>query len=175
MKPKHEAFVREYLVDFNATAAAIRAGYSPKTASQIGHKLLRRADITVAVHQASTEAAEANAVKVGRTLSELKIIAFTDIADFVTWDQNGAVRLRPIADIDPRKLAAISEVREIAGPGGKVGYVVKMHDKVAALQSLGKYCGMFVDRHEVKHKGVALGQVVFTLPPNGRRPPGREG
>lgn len=49
MTPKQEAFVREYLIDLNATQAAIRAGYSEQTAEQQGHQLLKKTLVAAAV------------------------------------------------------------------------------------------------------------------------------
>lgn len=175
MTPKHEAFAREYLVDFNATAAAIRAGYSPKTASQIGYKLLRRPDVTIEIHKARVRATEKSDLQVGRTLSELKAIAFADIGAFVTWDKDGKVTLRPMSEVDPNKLCALAEVREVIGPKGERGVHVKMRDPTPALQLLGKWLGMFVDRGEYRHHVEPQAKVVFTLPANGRRPVGKEG
>lgn len=58
LTPKQAAFVREYLVDLNATQAAIRAGYSPRTARAQGHRLLTDADIAAAIEAAQAERAE---------------------------------------------------------------------------------------------------------------------
>jgi phage terminase small subunit len=60
MSPRQERFVREYLIDRNGAAAAVRAGYSHRTARQIAHKLLTKADVAEAVRQGETQlAAEA--------------------------------------------------------------------------------------------------------------------
>lgn len=58
LTPKQEAFVREYLLDLNATQAAIRAGYSAKTAEVQGCRLLRNAQVSAAVTEAQTKRAE---------------------------------------------------------------------------------------------------------------------
>ena len=52
MTPKQQAFVSEYLIDLNATQAAIRAGYSPKTAEQLGYQLLQHPSVRAAVDEA---------------------------------------------------------------------------------------------------------------------------
>ena len=54
--PKQQRFVDEYLIDLNATQAAIRAGYSPKTANRKGNRLLSKVDIQQAIEQAKAEA-----------------------------------------------------------------------------------------------------------------------
>lgn len=58
MTPKQEAFVREYLIDLNATQAAVRAGYSAQTAEQQGHQLLKKTSVAEAIRQAQSERAE---------------------------------------------------------------------------------------------------------------------
>lgn len=56
LKPKHAAFVREYLIDFNATQAAIRAGYSKKTAASQSWDLLRKPEIQAAIQKVGAKA-----------------------------------------------------------------------------------------------------------------------
>lgn len=71
------------------------------------------------------------------TIEELKVVAFSNITDFVTFG-GATVRLKPFAEIDPKKLIAI---REISQGKGKIG--IKLHDKVAALKLLGEHLGLF--------------------------------
>ena len=54
LKPKQQRFVDEYLIDLNATQAAIRTGYSEKTAGQIGHELLKKPEIAIALQNAQS-------------------------------------------------------------------------------------------------------------------------
>lgn len=58
MTPKQEGFVREYLVDLNATQAAMRAGYSKRTAHVIGHENLSKPEIAAAIETAMNERAK---------------------------------------------------------------------------------------------------------------------
>lgn len=58
MTPKQNAFVREYLVDLNATQAAIRAGYSKRTAHVIGHENLTKPEIAMTIEAAMNERAK---------------------------------------------------------------------------------------------------------------------
>ena len=71
MTPKQAAFVREYSIDHNATRAAIRAGYSAKTAEQIGHQLLKKSLVKAAIAQNDAEHAERCAVTVESLTKEL--------------------------------------------------------------------------------------------------------
>jgi len=71
------------------------------------------------------------------TIEQLEAIAFSNITDFASF--NGCtVRLKPLNEIDPKKLIAI---REMSQSGGKT--TLKLHDKVTALQRLGEYLGIF--------------------------------
>lgn len=58
LTPKQQRFVDEYLIDLNATQAAIRAGYSPKTAGQIGEQNLKKLEIQAAIQKAQAERSE---------------------------------------------------------------------------------------------------------------------
>lgn len=67
MIPKQQTFVSEFLVDLNATQAAIRAGYSAKNADKIGHQLLGKTRVSTAIQQAQAERAE----KLGRSAEDV--------------------------------------------------------------------------------------------------------
>jgi phage terminase small subunit len=58
LRPKHQRFVAEYLIDLNATQAAIRAGYSARTAGEIGYELLKKPEIAAAVAKGQQKAIE---------------------------------------------------------------------------------------------------------------------
>lgn len=77
LTPKQERFVNEYLKDLNATQAAIRAGYSPKTAGSIGHELLKKPEIAAHVKSVSTEATKELEISMEKNLSVLKEIAYS--------------------------------------------------------------------------------------------------
>ncbi|KKK94517.1 hypothetical protein LCGC14_2682080 [marine sediment metagenome] len=154
---KQERFVEEYLVDLNATQAAIRAGYSEKTAYSVGHENLSKPDISDAIAKAQAIRAERTGITQDRVLQELGRIGFADIRNVVRWgkspidteadhaDPNGLrmypVELVPVEGIDDDTALAISEVSLT-----QTGVKVKMHDKLSALEKIGKHLGMFTDR-----------------------------
>ena len=159
---KQARFVEEYLVDLNATQAAIRAGYSEETARAIGSENLSKPDIADAVAKAKADRSERTGITSDRVLEELGKIAFADIRKAVRWgrnpidetsenaDPNGLgifpVSLVPSEDIDDDTAAAVSEVSLTQS-----GIKIKMHDKKAALVDVGKHLGMFKER--VEHTG----------------------
>ncbi len=73
MTPKRDQFVKEYLVDLNATQAAIRAGYSEKTAKSIGQQLLTKLDVQQAITKSQTTRAERTEITQDYVLARLKI------------------------------------------------------------------------------------------------------
>ena len=71
MTPKREAFVREYLIDLNASAAARRAGYSAKTANRIGTVLLSNVDVAKAIREAKTARVERTEITADLVLGDI--------------------------------------------------------------------------------------------------------
>ena len=87
MTPKQDRFVAEYLVDLNATQAALRAGYSPRTAPQQGSRLLKNVEVQAAIAGQQAQQLEAVEVRIEDVLRDLKAIAHTDLR--VLSDQSG--------------------------------------------------------------------------------------
>lgn len=157
---KQRRFVDEYLVDLNATQAAIRAGYSKKTAASIGQENLRKPDIAKAIQEAQAARSKRTEITQDRVLKELAKIGFADIRKAVRWggtqveageDDDGnqmmvayhGLVLVAADDIDDDTAAAIAEVSE-----GREGLKVKFHDKRGALVDIGRHLGMFKDKVE---------------------------
>ena len=92
---RQRLFVEHYLVDGNAAAAAIRAGYSRNRADSAGHRLKNLPQVREALALAQAERLRQVGLSRERVLEELARIAFADIRDFLTWDDDG-VRLRPM-------------------------------------------------------------------------------
>jgi phage terminase small subunit len=136
--PKQQRFVEEYLVDLNATQAAIRAGYSERTARSIASQLLTKLNIQAAIQQARQKLAENAAVHAEDVVRELKKVGFADIRIFIEWDKEGKVTLKPSDEIRNGLGACISEISQ-----GKDGIRLKLHPKLKALELLGQYLGIF--------------------------------
>lgn len=147
---KQKRFVEEYLIDLNATQAAIRAGYSPKRASEIGYQLLQKTTVSKAIAEAMAERSKRTGISQDRILREYARIGFAKITDFVEWDDFGSIRIKPSSEISEDDAAAIAEVTEteIELPSGGIKRVrkIKLHDKCPALEKLGKHLGMFTDK-----------------------------
>lgn len=147
---KQRRFVDEYLKDLNATQAAIRAGYSEKTAGQIGERLLKKVEIQQAISERMKEREQRTGITQDRVLSELAKIAFGDKRSLMEWGPSG-VKLKDSNTLSDDQAAQVSEVSEsVTNAGGTLK--LKTHDKVKALELLGRHLGMFKDQVEVTGK-----------------------
>jgi len=141
LNKKQTRFVEEYLIDLNATQAAIRAGYSQKTAYRIGHDLLQKTSVQEAIQKEMAERSERTQITADAVLQELARLAFSDIRKVTVFGVKG-VTIKESAEIDDATAAAISEVSETTTQFGG-SRKVKMHDKVKALELAGRHLGLF--------------------------------
>ena len=144
MTGKQRRFIEEYLIDLNATQAAIRAGYSPATAKDIGCENLKKTAIRRHIAKAMAERSRRTGVNADRVVMELAKIAFANIGDVIdlkTGEIKAELLLEDSASIQSVKVKTFGEdglEREI-----------KMADKLRALELLGKHLGMFKDKVEL--------------------------
>lgn len=147
MTKKQKRFVEEYLIDLNATQAAIRAGYSPETAYSIGSENLKKPEIRACIEKAMAERSKRTGINQDRIIMELAKIGLLNPKDLVDFDE--ATVKEEAAEED---LAAIASVRVKRFPtkdGEGIEREIKMHDKIKALELLGRHFGMFKDKVEV--------------------------
>jgi phage terminase small subunit len=156
--PRQARFVKEYVVDLNATAAAKRAGYAEKTAHVQGPRLLGNVRITAALAKEAAKAAERVELTQDMVLRELMAIAFADVGTYTAWGRNG-VQLIDSTELTPLQRKAISEVSETVTQGGGT-LRFKLHDKQKALELLGKHLGMFKEGPAVE-----VNNYVVEVPP----------
>lgn len=155
--PKQQRFVDEYLVDLNATQAAIRAGYSAKTAAAQGSRLLSYAKIAAAVQAGRARMSEKLEVTQDRIVAELAKLGFANMADYMRTGPDGDPYL-DFSALTRDQAAALTEVTVEDfkdGRGEEVRNVrrvkFKLADKRAALVDLGKHLGLFTEK--VEHSG----------------------
>ncbi len=144
---KQQRFVAEYLVDMNATQAAIRAGYSARTAKQQGSRLLTNADVVAAIARKQAKIADKLEMTAERVLTELALLGFSNMQDFASTGAAG----RPAIDcskLERDQWAAVSQIK--IDEDGAV--TLKLYDKRAALVDLGKHLGLFTEKHDHRHK-----------------------
>jgi len=155
MTNRQKIFVKEYLVDLNATQAAIRAGYSEKTAEQIGCRLLRNVKVAEAIQKGVEKKENSAEITAEKVLTELAKIGFANMADYMKTTADGDPYL-DFSALSRDQAAALSEVTVedyVDGRGKDARNVkkvkFKLYDKRAALVDIGKHIGMFKERHEV--------------------------
>lgn len=143
MNDRDRRFVDEYLVDFDAKNAAIRAGFSPKTAKDaykwVDAQRPKKPAVRAEIERAMARASRRTGVTVERILEELARIAFSDITDVA--DADGKL----LEGIDRADAAAVMSVRVKRGDDFTENEV-RMYDKLRALELLGKRFGMFTDK-----------------------------
>ncbi len=147
MENKQDRFVEEYLIDLNATQAAIRAGYSPKTADRQGCRLLKNAKIARAIAIAEADRSKRTGINQDRVIRELAKVAFADVSRALNT-QSGEIR----RDAPSEDLAAIQcvKIKQMEGDKGtSYECEIKLSDKTRALELLGKHLGMWKDKMDV--------------------------
>lgn len=146
MNKKHELFVAEYLIDLNATQAAIRTGYSAKTAEQIGYQLLQKTSVQKAIAKAMAERSKRTGVNQDRVVLELAKLAFVNMTDVV--DSQGKIK-DDAAEEDKACIESIKYKRSDTDTGVSVEREVRIGSKMKALELLGKHLGMWNDKVDV--------------------------
>jgi len=142
---KQRRFVQEYLVDLNATQAAIRAGYSAKTAQKVAHGYLAKPGIQAALQERQAEIAESLEVTQERVVAEFAGVGFADIGDLMSWKKRdprkpleSLVSLKESAALPARVRRTIQSVEE-----GKDGLKLRLYDKLTALDKLSRFLGLY--------------------------------
>jgi phage terminase small subunit len=177
---KEKLFVKEYIAsNFNGAEAAKKAGYSGDSASQIAYQLLQKTSVKNAINQEIQDRAFRCEIRTDMVIRELAKVAFADLKDFVSFGPtdmeivnkdgsktiipNGAwrIEIKDSSDVDGAVLAEVSE-------SPKTGRKIKLHDKVKALELLGKHLGMFKEQVEVN----AESGITFVIGKPAGLPPG---
>ena len=162
LTPKQAQFVREYLIDLNATQAAIRAGFSARTAEWQGPQLLGKPHVAEAIQEAMQRRQARTEITQDRVLQEVARLAFLDIRKAFNADGS----LKPLHELDDDTAAAIAgmDVTEISsGDEGIASALkkIKLSDKKGALELLMRHMGMLNDK--VKLQGDAENPLVMLL------------
>lgn len=164
MNPKQRAFVQEYLIDKNATRAAIAAGYSEKSAHSCGPRMLDNAEVRQAIEKGLEKHAAKTGITAERVIAEMAKLAFMNLKN--AYAEDGS--MKNIHDMDESTQAAIAsmETDELMERQGremvKIGNrkKIRTHDKTRALELLGKHFKLFNDRlelsGELKTSGMSL-------------------
>ena len=142
-------FAQEYVVDLNATRAAVRAGYTAKHAAVTASKLLRNVNVEYWIAEAQELKARKRDITNDRVLEEMRRLAFAQTTDMVEL-KGGFVTIKDTYSLTTEQKSAISQIRQ-----KKDGEIeVRFYDKQKALDSLAKYLGIFSDKNTGQNPGV---------------------
>lgn len=141
---KQEMFVEEYIIDLNATQAAIRAGYSKKTARQIGEQNLSKLDIRKAIDERLAEKKEKLIMKQDEILERLTQQGRREATDYQV-----VITEKPVTN-EKGDVVAIEKLPEI------VEVPTQNKDVIKALETLGKYYVMWTDKQEVTQRNIEI-------------------
>ena len=165
LTPKQARFVAEYLIDLNGTQAAIRAGFSKKSADKIAFQLLGKTRVRAAVEAGKAKQLEKAEVSAARVLEELRRIAFLDPGQF--FDEN--MDLRPMKDLPVVARSAVASL-EVIIKNAKAGdnmtdliHKLKWWDKLKALELLMKHLGILEEKVSISGDWDKLAQRLASI------------
>lgn len=162
MTEKQKRFCEEYLIDLNATQAAIRSGYSVHSANQIGNDNMAKACIRACIDKALAERSKRTGINADRVLQEIAKLALVNPIDLMNL---GEATVKDDANRDDT--AAIQSVRVKITPsedGNIVEREVKLTDKTKNLELLGRHLGLFTDNLNIT--GDVGVEIVNDIPKN---------
>lgn len=163
---RQQLFVQEYLVDLDPRSAAVRVGYSERSAGSIGRENLQKPLIKAAIDAEIEERKKRITVTGDMVIAELALIAFAGMKDFVEIDESGAIKaftLDRLAEGKDRIIRKVREKRVIRSTKGTVDnpdgdqildstYEFELHDKVKCLELLSRHLGLLHDKQELDVK-----------------------
>ena len=155
-KERRDRFCQEYIVDLNGKKAAIRAGYSPRSAEVTASRLLSQDKVRARITELQAERAERTEISADRVVAELAKLGFSNMLDYLRVDAHGDPVL-DLSDLTRDQAAAIKEwtIETYTDGHGEEALGVKrvkfkLEDKLGALTTLGRHLGIFNDRLEVR-------------------------
>lgn len=168
---KQEQFCQHFLVDLNRTQAAIRAGYSERSAYELGSQLMKKPHVLARINELMREREEATRIKGFKVLEELATVALSSIDHFAI-DDKGFVALKP--DAPKGALGAVARIRrkarvletttrDEAGESTIAQLVeydteIALIDKNPALTNAMKHLGLLKD--VVEHRDLTLEDII---------------
>jgi len=144
LSPKQQRFIEEYLVDLNASQAALRAGYSARTAFRSGIENMQKPAIKAAISAAQARRADRVGITQDQVLVEFGIVSFSDVRHYVIDNQGNVQLAEEAPDCAMRAVSSIKK-KIIPLGEGKHAYEteIRLWSKPAALRMAGEHLGMF--------------------------------
>lgn len=145
LTPKQKLFCKYYLISLNATDAAIKAGYSKKTATETGYENLTKPHIKEYLESQIKKREEKLEITADKVITEIAKLAFANTTDVLEITDHGVI-IKDLKDIDTTCIASAEEVFDKEGM--RLGVKIKLHDKTKNLELLGRHLGLFKDKVE---------------------------
>lgn len=147
LSPKIKRFCEEYIKDLNGTQAAIRAGYSAKTAAEQSSQLLTKLKVKNFISELKQSLSNKNEGLAQQVIDELKKLGFANIQDYIEPENE----IKDLTKIDRDKAAAVESIKKTVtefngtgeSSGKKTSIQFKLYDKISALEKLGRHLGIF--------------------------------
>lgn len=173
---RRKAFALEYIIDLNGAQAAIRAGYSPRTAKSQAHRLLTKDDVQAWIQEGFAARSKRTEITADRVVQEMAKIGFASMRQFISIDADGQPQIN-LTDTEADALDALSEVSTETVLEGEDGTRVrktkiKLHDKLRALQALAEHTGVYDKRD--KNQANALANAFADIWARGSKAPIRK-
>ena len=158
---RHNKFITEFLKDYNGKQAAIRAGYSKRSAESTASLILTYPKVHEEITRRERMLQHRFIATKERILKELALIGFADLSEYVSITEDGELRFIDLTKLPPQTSRALKTVKaktdsRESSDGEtifkKSRIEVTLHDKIEALLLMGKHLGMFKERHEVTGK-----------------------
>lgn len=167
MTPRKERFCYEYIIDLNAAQAAIRAGYSPRTAKSQGQRLLTDVDVRTLIERLKAERLERAKVTADEVLIGMSGMFRTDMGQIMRWGPNGG-EVFDSEGLDTAARASVQSVKvrrqrllkgsgEDAAPWEVEDIEVRLVDRIRIADLLMRHLGLLTER--VEHSGAIGGDV----------------
>lgn len=153
LNDKQERFCRQYVIDLNGTQAAIRAGYSKKTAHEQAAQLLAKLSIQNRVNELQSKIADKLEITAERIAEEYAKIGFSDFGDFIDTGN----KLKDVSTLGKDRTRVIESVKRTVTEfkdGQTTTVQIKLHSKIAALDALSKHLGFY--ERDNRQKGVKI-------------------
>lgn len=173
---KQKRFCEEYLIDLNGTQAAIRAGYSEKTAARIAIELLNKTHVAIYLSKLREKQSERTEITADKVLAELAAIAFSDRTELAQVVHKQGIDPETgegieYADVDLTDTDKLSDAAKKAISGikrGRNGVEVSSYDKIRALELIAKHLGMLNEKKDESADTLSkLDEVLSKMLPGG--------
>lgn len=155
---RQRSFAEEYIKDFNGKQAAIRAGYAESGAKVEASRLLTHANVSRYYAYLVSKRTERTLVTADRVVEEIAKIAFHDVNELMDY-LNGGVLFKDLKDMKFSEIIKEITVKEITNKEGeRIGKIatIKVHDKIKALELLGKHTALFTENINLTNNGKDL-------------------